>query len=108
MTVGRLVHRSKDRGVPQALSAVAVSLVLIVIVYGIAKPPELTLLSTSGAAYAAQASATPTRGSDRGSAAPVVAVPGSRSVTFNPAIGEVDAPRVCALEAGVSDACIFN
>ena len=90
----------------RTLSAVAASLVLIVIAYGIAKPPEI--LSSSEAALAAQPSTTSTPGAGGDSAHPGSAVPQARFVLSDPPTVRVDAPRECAPEAGVVDACIFN
>lgn len=106
MTFSSMVHRSKDHGFPRALSAVALSLVLIVIAYGIARPPDV--LSSSESALAAQASTKSTLGPGGDSAHPGSAVPQSRFVVSDPPTVGVDSARECAPAAGVTDACIFN
>ena len=105
MVFHRIVHRSTDHGLPRALRAVAVSLVLVVIAYGIARPPEQDAAS-SATNVAVAANVTSRFGSDRDSVYPRLPVLPSRLGAFEAPTARVDAPREC--EAGVTDDCIFN
>jgi len=108
MVLQRIVHRSTDHGLPRALRAVAVSLVLAVIAYGIVRPPEPEVPAASGVALAVATHATSTPGFDHGSTYPASAALQSRLAPLDPTHMRVDDPRECAPEAGVTDVCIFN
>jgi hypothetical protein len=110
MTFGRIAHRSRHHGLSRTLSVVAASVLLIVIAYGIAKPPEWKLVSSSEIVLAAQLSTTSTSGSGGDMALSGPPVSQTRFVMTGPPLptGQVDAARECAPEAGVTDACIFN
>lgn len=108
MTFGRLLHRSDDHGWPRALGAVVVSLVLVVIVYGMARPPELVLMSTSEAVFSAQAAAGATLASPRDAGAPGPAAVHVRADLARLPRAGIDSARECVPEAGITEACIFN
>ncbi|HSV18927.1 MAG TPA: hypothetical protein VLR71_10985 [Casimicrobiaceae bacterium] len=92
---------------PRTLSAVVVVFVLTIIAYGIAKPPQGELLSSSAVIFPAQASTSlPFDRRNSAGTAPTLS-PSGFAMPQTPN-GSVDAPRECAPEAGVSDACIFN
>jgi len=108
MTFGRIVHVSKDKDLLRALGALAACVVLMVIAYGIAKPPEGALLSLSATAVAGPASTTVTVAATRDGTLPGPPAFQSRFAASDLPLVRVDAPRECAPDVGLTDACVFE
>ena len=108
MTPNKIVNYSQSQGLRTGVKAIALGLVLIVIGYGLAKPPENWVLpahAVSAAAGAAQMSK-PVPQTDSTLAAS--AAHESQAGALVERNGWTDAPRECAPDRGITDACIFN
>jgi hypothetical protein len=105
MTPNRIVDSSKKRGFVTGVSGVGLVLALLVIGYGIARPPELSSPSTRATAVAAASAPISSVASGIPGTSAAVVFRGTSSDRGNDGI---DAARECAPDAGLREACIFN
>jgi hypothetical protein len=108
MTPNRIVDSSKKRGFVTGVSGVGLVLALLVIGYGIARPPELSSPSTRETAVAAASAPISSAASGfAGILGPSAAVV-FRGTSSDRSNDGIDAARECAPDAGLREACIFN
>jgi hypothetical protein len=107
MTPNRIVDSSTKRGFVTGVSGIGLVLALIVIGYGIAKPPELSSPSPGAARVAAASATISSPAPSAGSLAWTSAAGAFGTMPFDRTVG-IDAARECAAKAGITDACIFN
>ena len=90
--------------------ALAVGVTLVVIAYGIARPPESSFLSTSEARAAAQAQTRATAAWSQDEAVPPMPAATSRfhAAESSERSQSSAAPRECEPERGDTDGCVFN
>ncbi len=103
MTLRKIVHRVLDSGLPGALSAVAAMFGFVLIGYGLAQPPEQGFPS-AGEVIAAAPSDNTTERSDPA----IAAAPRAVATDSQKPVDALDAPRECAPDQGIDDACTFN
>ena len=108
MTPNRIVDPSTKRGFVTGVSGIGLVLALIVIGYGIAKPPEHSSPSSGAAGLAAPSATTSSPARNAGAMAWTSAAGALGAMPFDRPTAGIDAARECAPPAGVSDACIFN
>lgn len=108
MTPNKIVNHSKTHGLVTEVSATALVLAVIVIGYGIAKPPEHWLLLSNEVSASAQAGQMSSAVPQSDSTLAASAAHESQAVTPGQRNGWIDAPRECAPDQGITDACIYN
>ena len=108
MTPNRIVDSSKKRGFVTGVSGAGLVVALLVIGYGIARPPELASQSSSATVVAASSVLIARAASDAAAIPVASAAAVFRGTSSNRANAGIDAARECAPEARIADACIFN
>ena len=103
-----LDHSPRER-LLTGVRALAAGLALVVIGYGIARPPE-SLLSTNEARASDKPRMAATVDTSEASAARAVpaSTPRYQAAESNSPSEPTEAPRECAPEQGVTQACVFN
>jgi hypothetical protein len=108
MTPNSIVDASKKRGYPTGVTGVGLVLALLVIGYGIARPPELSSQATSAAAVAAMPARISNAAANTGAIARTSAADAFRGMSADGPAAGIDAARECAPNVNISEACIFN
>lgn len=108
MTPNRIVDSSMKRGFVTGASGIGLVLALIVIGYGIVKPPELSIQSSGAAEVAAPSATIASPAQNAGAMAWTSAAGALGAMAFERTTAGIDHARECAPQAGITDACIFN
>jgi hypothetical protein len=108
MIPNRIVDSSTKRGVVTGVSGIGLVLALIVIGYGIAKPPELSSQSSGAAGVAAPSATISSPAPNAGALAWASAAGAFGAMPFDRTTVGIDGARECAPKAGITNACIFN
>ena len=108
MTPNRMVDASTKRGFVTGVSGIGLVLALIVIGYGIARPPELSSQSPGAAGVAATSATLSSPAPNAGALAWTSAAGAFGAMPFDRTTVGIDGARECAPKAGITNACIFN
>ena len=100
-------NRPQRRALPPRVTAAAVTFALIVIGYGIAKPPDPPLLSADTIAVGHRQEMPSGRNAHQ-STRPSSIAQQPPDAALKRTAARIEAPRECEPDTGATDACIFN